>query len=108
MGCDREVNVTATMKIAIAVAVAAVLAPWAAMADDWKDESGKGRYRAQGYGGQGGVTVHIPLPAPQPYYQPPGYYYAQPIPNGHLPPPGECKLWYPDRPPGHQPPPFKC
>lgn len=30
------------------------------------------------------------------------------IPNGHLPPPGECRIWYPDRPAGHQPPPFKC
>ena len=30
------------------------------------------------------------------------------IPNGHLPPPGECRLWYPDRPAGHQPPPYKC
>lgn len=30
------------------------------------------------------------------------------IPNGHLPPPGECRIWYPDRPPGHQPPPFPC
>lgn len=30
------------------------------------------------------------------------------IPNGHLPPPGECRIWYPGRPAGHQPPPFKC
>jgi hypothetical protein len=30
------------------------------------------------------------------------------IPKGHLPPPGECRIWYPDRPAGHQPPPFKC
>lgn len=30
------------------------------------------------------------------------------IPNGHLPPPGECRIWYPDRPAGHQPPPFRC
>jgi hypothetical protein len=30
------------------------------------------------------------------------------IPNGHLPPPGECRIWYPDKPAGHQPPPFKC
>lgn len=31
-----------------------------------------------------------------------------PIPQGHLPPPGECRIWYPDRPPGQQPPPGKC
>lgn len=40
----------------------------------------------------------------------PGYYYSTPaqIPPGHLPPPGECRVWYPDRPPGHQPPPGPC
>ncbi|MCI0331474.1 MAG: hypothetical protein L0196_11120 [candidate division Zixibacteria bacterium] len=30
------------------------------------------------------------------------------IPPGHLPPPGECRIWYPGRPPGHQPPPGRC
>ena len=30
------------------------------------------------------------------------------IPPGHLPPPGECRVWYPGVPPGHQPPPFRC
>ena len=30
------------------------------------------------------------------------------IPKGHLPPPGECKVWYPGKPPGHQPPPQTC
>ena len=30
------------------------------------------------------------------------------VPPGHLPPPGECRVWYPGVPPGHQPPPFKC
>ena len=30
------------------------------------------------------------------------------IPPGHLPPPGECRIWYSDRPPGHQPPPGDC
>ena len=30
------------------------------------------------------------------------------IPPGHLPPPGECRYWYPGVPPGHQPPPFPC
>lgn len=30
------------------------------------------------------------------------------IPKGHLPPPGECKVWFPDRPAGHQPPPQSC
>ncbi|GKW50059.1 hypothetical protein NCCP2165_22740 [Halomonas sp. NCCP-2165] len=30
------------------------------------------------------------------------------VPSGHLPPPGECRIWYPDRPEGHQPPPGPC
>ncbi|RRQ23440.1 hypothetical protein D5687_06725 [Guyparkeria sp. SCN-R1] len=30
------------------------------------------------------------------------------IPAGHLPPPGECRIWYPDRSPGDQPPPGNC
>ena len=30
------------------------------------------------------------------------------IPPGHLPPPGECRVWYDGRPPGHQPPPTDC
>jgi hypothetical protein len=33
--------------------------------------------------------------------------YSQ-IPPGHLPPPGECRTWYPGVPPGHQPPPHRC
>jgi len=30
------------------------------------------------------------------------------IPRGHMPPPGKCRVWYPDRPPGQQPPPGEC
>ena len=30
------------------------------------------------------------------------------IPDGHMPPPGECRVWFPDLPPGHQPPPGDC
>ena len=33
---------------------------------------------------------------------------AQGIPAGHLPSPGECRLWYDDRPAGQQPPPTSC
>jgi hypothetical protein len=30
------------------------------------------------------------------------------IPEGHLPPPGECRIWHPGKPAGHQPPPGRC
>lgn len=33
---------------------------------------------------------------------------AQGIPPGHLPPPGECRVWIDGRPPGQQPPPTDC
>jgi hypothetical protein len=30
------------------------------------------------------------------------------VPEGHLPPPGSCKIWYPDRDDGQQPRPASC
>jgi hypothetical protein len=74
-------------------------------ADPWKDESGKGRERGgyarydDGYRGRD--------------YGDYGYRrrYADErirVPRGHLPPPGECRTWYPGRPAGHQPPPYRC
>jgi hypothetical protein len=33
---------------------------------------------------------------------------SQGIPPGHLPSPGECRVWYDGRPPGRQPPPTDC
>jgi len=41
---------------------------------------------------------------PAPVYRPTAVH----VPPGHLPPPGACRIWYPDRPPGHQPPPGPC
>ncbi len=37
-----------------------------------------------------------------------GHRSSVPIPEGHMPPPGECRIWYPDRPAGQQPPPGDC
>jgi hypothetical protein len=90
-------------------ALAAFVVPLAASADDWKDESGKGRgyregpsrYYGDNWGGGRGNRGDKD-------YRGGSYGYAPPIPDGHLPPPGECRVWYPDRPAGHQPPPFKC
>lgn len=35
-------------------------------------------------------------------------HHGYDVPAGHLPPPGECRIWYPDRPAGQQPPPGSC
>lgn len=42
-------------------------------------------------------------PGPGPYYR-----GQAAVPPGHMPPPGACRVWFPDRPPGHQPPPGPC
>ena len=93
----------------------ALAAPGSGLADPWKDESGRGRDRRERGGDhrwerwddrdhrdrQRGRHGHRDDRGG--YFPPP---YAQPrIPPGHLPPPGEYRLWLPDRPPGHQPPP---
>jgi hypothetical protein len=90
------------LKLTALTAIAALLVPLSAQADDWKDESGKGRGKRDR-----GVTVYVPYPAPTPYYEVPAYYPPA-IPKGHMPPPGECREWYPGVPAGQQPPPFKC
>ncbi|MBZ0169118.1 hypothetical protein MELA_00164 [Candidatus Methylomirabilis lanthanidiphila] len=67
-------------------------------------------------GDQGRVIVDVPrtsVPPPTHRGQPHGDYYRYEsslpnIPEGHLPPPGMCRIWYPDRPPGQQPPPRPC
>ena len=43
---------------------------------------------------------------PYPGHSPPAYGVR--IPPGHMPPPGSCRIWFPDRPPGQQPPPGPC
>lgn len=83
-------------QILFASAVGLVATP--AMADPHKDESGHGRseWRDDRNGGDR-------------YYSSRGdRRYSRNIPAGHLPPPGECRVWLPDRPAGHQPPPTSC
>ena len=74
-----------------------------AVADDWKDESGKGYEerdddRKEHRKHEGGQDS---------YFHEHGYMRLS-IPEGHYPPPGECRAWFPDRPPGQQPPPIRC
>ena len=76
--------------------------------DDDRYKDGKdGRYEGRTTrptGGVGGVLGRVILPRAG---------TASPrqlagVPKGHYPPPGECRIWYPNRPPGHQPPPTSC
>jgi len=50
------------------------------------------------------ARVYGRAPYPDPAFDAAGYE----VPAGHLPPPGECRIWYPDRPTGQQPPPGPC
>src|SRR5919108_6605718 len=78
--------------------VAAVTAP--VVADEGKDEAhGKEKRGPKAYDrdDRGDDT----------YFERHRYTHLD-IPPGHLPPPGECRVWYPGKPPGHQPPPGKC
>ena len=69
-----------------------------AIADEGKDESGKGKRSMQEYREDG--RDHS-------YFQRHGYNRLD-IPKGHYPPPGECRVWFPDRPAGQQSPPGNC
>ncbi len=89
----------------------ALAALGSAMAGLWKDESGRGRDRRERgwnhrrdrdrsdrgdrWDDRRGYGYH------------PASHGPPPIPSGHLPPPGEFRLWLPDRPPWHQPPPHR-
>jgi hypothetical protein len=108
-----------SIRTVLATLACALMPTVVAHADEGKDESGKGRqrneerqregrrddarnhdWRNDERGGRGaGRDSHGS------YFHQHGYTR---IPNGHLPPPGECRIWYPDRPAGQQPPPFRC
>lgn len=69
-----------------------------AIADEGKDESGKGHRPRQEYSQDSRDGS---------YFQRHGYDRIN-IPKGHYPAPGECRTWFPDRPVGQQPPPGNC
>ena len=53
---------------------------------------------------EGSVSVEIDRGSGQGIYE----STLPKIPLGHMPPPGECRIWYPGEPPGQQPPPGNC
>ena len=71
-----------------------------ALADDWKGESGKGKDKKH-------ATQYKHDNDRDSYFHKNGYTHLN-IPRGHYPPPGQCRIWYPDRPAGHQPPSGNC
>lgn len=94
-----------TRKILLALSILIPLSGLA-YADEGKDESGNGRYqRSEAKDKDRGQWAGKKDPRGVDYFHRHGHTR---IPDGHLPPPGECRIWYPDRPAGHQPPPFKC
>lgn len=93
----------------------------ATSADEWKNESSRTRERPEKWSDK----WHDELGEPQgghdrdeswnypdhenrrSYFRERGYSQLK-IPKGHYPAPGECRIWYPERPPGEQPPPGRC
>jgi hypothetical protein len=102
---NRSKTLTAT--------VLAFLSIGGVLADDWKDESGKEKeHRKDEHGAEyrGERSEHWDYPDDrrrESYFREHGYSRLR-IPKGHYPPPGECRIWYPDRPAGQQPPPGRC
>jgi hypothetical protein len=94
----------------VMVAVALVTTCGMAFADPDKDESGKGKDRERhGERERHEASQHHDGKSHEgkSYFHRQGYTRLK-IPEGHYPPPGECRFWYPDKPAGQQPPPVKC
>jgi len=109
------INPSNWLKLSVILAVCGFSA---ALADEGKDESGKGRDRDRYYEKDWKDQKHWEREKDwtgddwednrrDAYFYEHGYTRLE-IPPGHYPPPGECRIWYPDRPPGHQPPPGRC
>jgi hypothetical protein len=66
-----------------------------AKAEGVSDSPTAGRLRPEG-------ELPVASVEPEPMYD------GVKIPRGHWPPPGNCRIWFTDRPPGHQPAPGSC
>jgi len=87
------------------------------ISDEGKDESGKGKTKIKERNKEkhdrsydkleDQYDAHHGSVRDNSYFQEHGYTRLH-IPKGHYPPPGECRIWYPERPAGHQPPPGRC
>jgi hypothetical protein len=63
------------------------------------------------FGWSGSARTDVPESEPAPKSEAKPEKHARGplhIPPGHLPAPGECRIWIPGTPPGHQPPPGDC
>lgn len=89
--------------ITVCSALALITLSAPTLADEGRDESGKGHENIP----RQSEAYRRPNDDRESYFQRHGYSRLN-IPEGHYPPPGECRIWYPDRPPGHQPPPSRC
>jgi hypothetical protein len=61
-----------------------------------------------GCGNSGVMVSDGPEPTPLTNRTAPSTAATLGIPPGHLPPPGQCRIWRPGVPPGHQAPPGNC
>lgn len=94
----------------VLAAAASICFSGAAIADEGKDESGKGnapKYERSKRDEEGSNRESRKGGGESSYFQDHGYSRLD-IPKGHYPPPGECRIWYPEQPAGQQPPPGKC
>jgi hypothetical protein len=94
-----------TSLLAIGLALA-LTAP--AAADGWKDESGQGRGGDRRGEWRPDRDWRGPDRRDDRQGQVPWPWAAPRIPQGHMPPPGECRVWYPGVPAGQQPPLGRC